>query len=141
MARVDFYLLDSAESDARQQFACRLVAKAGALDHRVHIIASDQAQVDALDKLLWTYDDASFVAHDRWPGESIVANITLGAMSDGLPDDTEVCVNLSDTVAPTCERVAEIISANADAKSKGRERYLAYRERGADMKTHQLGSA
>ncbi|MEM7611494.1 MAG: DNA polymerase III subunit chi [Pseudomonadota bacterium] len=139
MAKVDFYLLESGGLPARNTFACRLVGKAHKLDHVVHVMVDNEQQLDATDKLLWTFSDDSFLAHDRWPGEHIVASVTLGLADDGIPDAANVCINLGDTaVATDCARVAEVVASEATAKAAGRQHYATYRDRGWDLDTHQI---
>lgn len=140
MAQVDFYILGAASPDAATQFACRLIAKAERLEHRVHVRMDNDAALEQLDQLLWTFRDDSFIAHDRWPADEVLARVTLGVAADGLPQGTEVCVNLAASVVPECPRIAEIIAANDADKAAGRERFSHYRERGCELQTHQLGS-
>ena len=61
--RVDFYVLASAELADKQRYACLLANKAYGQGLTVAIRAVDGAQSDALDKLLWTFADNSFVPH------------------------------------------------------------------------------
>ncbi|MEM7763695.1 MAG: DNA polymerase III subunit chi [Pseudomonadota bacterium] len=139
MSRVDFYILSDSAATAREQFACRLVAKAAGLSNRVHVLLDNESTLDALDTLLWTFSDDSFVAHDRWPDDDIAASVTLGLSQDGIPEGADVCVNLSDTlVSDDCARVAEIVAADEVARAAGRQRFAEYRDRSAEMNTFKL---
>ncbi|MEL7297597.1 MAG: DNA polymerase III subunit chi [Pseudomonadota bacterium] len=139
MSRVDFYILSDTNAAAREQFACRLVAKAAGLSHRVHILLDDESTLSELDALLWTFSDDSFVAHDRWPDDDITASVTLGLSKDGIPSGAEVCVNLSSALAPgDCARIAEIVAADDSARVAGRQRFAEYRDRSAEMNTFKL---
>ncbi|MEN7341611.1 MAG: DNA polymerase III subunit chi [Pseudomonadota bacterium] len=138
MSRVDFYVLSDTSADARESFACRLAAKASQLDNRVHILHGDPDHLETMDALLWTFSDASFVAHDRWPADDAIAPVTLGIASDGLPEDATVCINLTSTPVMGCQRVAEIVAANDDAKTASRQLYAAYRDDGAELNTHKI---
>ncbi|MFK8051944.1 MAG: DNA polymerase III subunit chi [Woeseiaceae bacterium] len=141
MPRVDFYILADDQPDAHDAFVCRLVAKASRLDHQIHLLCENKDQLSTLDTLLWTFSDTEFVAHDQWPSDDCAATVTLGLAAHGLPETTQVCVNLSGALAPDCERIAEIIAGDDTQKAKGRERYASYRENGATMNTHQIGAS
>ena len=62
MTKVDFYLLGEG-ADSRERIACRLAEKAWRLGNRVYVLAPDQAAAQALDELLWTFSQGSFVPH------------------------------------------------------------------------------
>src|SRR3569623_3221273 len=76
MTRVDFYILPGAAPDRRESLACRQAAKAYRLGHPVYIHTQGPEQAAALDALLWTFRDGSFVPHQRVAG---AANL------DGVP--------------------------------------------------------
>ena len=63
--RVDFYVLPSQEPSARLRFACRLVEKAWLKRHRVRVQCEPGGELEALDHLLWTWSDRSFLPHHR----------------------------------------------------------------------------
>ena len=67
MAQVDFYILETPGNDAREFFACKLVEKARQSSRHVHLRVAGSDALQHLDALLWTYSEASFVAHDVWP--------------------------------------------------------------------------
>ena len=138
MSRVDFYVLSDEGANARESFACRLAAKASQLDNRVHILNADHSQLEMMDELLWTFSDAAFVAHDRWPADDVVASVTLGIAEDGVPEAATVCINLTSVAVDGCERVAEIVAANDDARTASRQLYAVYRDNGAELNTHKL---
>jgi len=61
--RVDFYVLKSAAAKQRWAFACRLAEKAYLKDLRVVIVNDSLSDAQALDDMLWTFNDRSFVPH------------------------------------------------------------------------------
>jgi DNA polymerase IIIc chi subunit len=61
--RVDFYVLKSAAEKPRWTIACRLAEKAYLRDMRVVLLSESAADAQALDDLLWTFNDRSFVPH------------------------------------------------------------------------------
>ena len=67
MPRVDFYVLPDNKDNGRALLACRLADKAYTLGHEVYILVASEAQAGALDDLLWTFRQDSFIPHERYP--------------------------------------------------------------------------
>ena len=65
--RVDFYISDAATDSARLHLVCRLVDKAYAAGHPTLVLGSDRRELAALDELLWTSLDGSFIPHEFPP--------------------------------------------------------------------------
>jgi hypothetical protein len=61
--RVDFYVLKSAAAPQRWAFACRLTEKAYLKDLKIVIVNDTLADAKALDELLWTFNERSFIPH------------------------------------------------------------------------------
>ncbi len=61
--RVDFYILKSAAAKPRLAFACRLIEKAYLRDMRVLVVNDTLTDAQAIDELLWTFGEHSFVPH------------------------------------------------------------------------------
>ena len=61
--RVDFYVLKSAAARQRWAFACRLTEKAYLKDLKIVIVSDTLADAQALDELLWTFNERSFIPH------------------------------------------------------------------------------
>ncbi len=140
MSQVDFYVLSAAGEGARHHFACRLAEKAYRLDNRVHIHARNADDVRRIDELLWTFRDGSFVPHEIAGGAQPEAPITIGC--DTLPDaGSDLLINLADSVpenAASFARVAEVVSSDDECKALSRQRFVAYRDNGHTLDTHNL---
>ena len=110
--RVSFYVLAAADPAARLGYACRLIEKVWKLGQRIHASADDPRTADALDELLWTFRQGSFVPHERLrQDETPAAPITIGLAAE-TPPAADVLVNLSMTVPgwfSRFSRVAEIV--------------------------------
>jgi DNA polymerase-3 subunit chi len=131
--RVDFYVLKSNNARQRWVFACRLIEKAYLKDLRVVVANDTPADARALDDLLWTFNERSFIPHDV-----AQSNITV---EPALPAAAELLVNLTAGLPADWERfnrVAEIIDADEDRRRLGRERFKAYRDSKVTVETHQL---
>ena len=71
------------------------------------------------------------------PAEVVIADSPEPDAADG-----DVLVNLA-SVQPASgdwSRIAEVIDADALRRSRGRERYRAYREQGLEPQTHDMGN-
>ncbi len=142
MARIDFYVLRQSGEQARQLFACRLAEKAYKLEHTVHIHTADEATASRMDDLLWTFRDGSFVPHDivTAGSETPRAPVSVGCdPSYGVSRD--LLINLDDVVpacAGTFPRIAELVTSDDDSKQKSRRRFVAYRDEGHELETHNV---
>jgi DNA polymerase III subunit chi len=141
--RVDFYVLKSSTPKQRWIFACRLTEKAYLRDLRVVILSEAEAEAKALDDLLWTFNDRSFVPHQYCRDEHSIdsatpVHVTAAPEAAGTAD---LLVNLSDRLPSRLERftrIAEIIDADPERRRLGRERFKAYRDQKLTLETHQL---
>lgn len=143
MARVDFYILETPPGPEAERYACRLAARAFAADHRVYVVVDDAQRAEALDDLLWTFSDVSFVPHARiGTPEADAAPVLIGPGSEA-PVNCSVTLNLgAAAVAPAAEtqRILEVIADDPALKAAGRERYRRYQNAGHLLETHHVGS-
>jgi len=141
-------VLAGSDPGQRLRFACRLVEKAWLKRHHVRVQFDAGGELEAFDQLLWTFSDRSFVPHrragttdDAPPPARPAVVIADGAEADAA--DGDVLVNLS-SAAPSdiaaWSRIAEVVDADDGRRSRGRERFRAYRERGLEPATHEMGS-
>jgi DNA polymerase III subunit chi len=141
MTRVDFYLLPSTDETARLRVVCRLADKIFGLGQQLHIHTADAQQAQKLDRLLWTFQDISFLPHSLAGSES-AGPITVG--HDNAPAaGGDVLINLAPDTPhffSRFERVAEVVDEQPEVRAAGRTRYRFYRDRGYPLQHHQLGS-
>jgi len=129
------------------RFACRLVEKAWLKRHRVRVQFEPGGDLEAFDRMLWTFSDRAFVPHRRAgtadeapapaPAAVVIADTDAADAADG-----DVLVNLA-AAQPAIgdwSRIAEVVDADASRRSRGRERYRAYREQGLEPQTHDMGN-
>jgi DNA polymerase-3 subunit chi len=136
--------LNSPTPKQRFTFACRLVEKAYLRGLRVVVLSASAADAKALDDLLWTFNDQSFVPHrlcrDEEPMNAEEAPVHLSTALDAA-SAADVLVNLSDRLPTGLERfarIAEIIDGDPERRRLGRERFKTYREHQLAPKTHQM---
>jgi DNA polymerase-3 subunit chi len=141
--RVDFYVLKSAAAKQRWAFACRLTEKAYLRDLRIVIVNDTLADAQALDDLLWTFNERSFVPHkvcldEHSADPATPVHITLEPTNAPVAD---LLVNLTARLPAHWERyprIAEIIDADEERRRLGRERFKSYRDLKVTLETHQL---
>ena len=145
--RVDFYVLKSAAVQQRRAFACRLTEKAYLRDLRVVIVNDTLADAQALDDLLWTFNERSFIPHMVCLDEQSFDPATKVHLTvESTPETTvhsaaDLLVNLTARLPAHWERynrIAEIIDADEERRRLGRERFKSYRDLKVTVETHQL---
>jgi DNA polymerase-3 subunit chi len=140
--RVDFYVLKSAAAPQRLAFACRLTEKAYLRDLRVVIVNDTLAEAQALDDLLWTFNERSFIPHQICLDESSVDPATKVHLTvEPGTVAADLLVNLGARLPAQWEkytRIAEIIDADDERRRLGRERFKSYRELKVTLETHQF---
>ena len=141
MPRVDFYVLPDQRANGRALLACRLVDKAYGLGHTVYLLAASEAQAAALDDLLWTFRQDSFIPHERYPLASEESSPVLVGMVSPADANAQILINFTDKLPEgfeRYERVVELVDQNPEVLAKSRERFRQYRERGCAPETHKL---
>lgn len=140
MTQVDFYT----HADNKAKLACILSAKALARGRRVMIYTPDAATTQLLDKMLWTTPAIGFLPHCH-------SKDALAAMTPIIIDHApetfhhdDILLNLS-SVQPAFfsrfERLIEIVTLDENDRQAARERFRFYRDRGYEMKSHDLSQA
>lgn len=141
MPRVDFYVLEAPSHEGLLRQACRLAEKAWQMGHRVYIATPSADATRQLDELLWTFRPDSFVPHGRYP-ETGGNDLPILIGHDSQPEDgAGVLVNLTPSVPEfheRFERIAEFVSGDEESRHLGRERFRYYRDRGYDVRSHQV---
>jgi DNA polymerase III subunit chi len=145
--RVDFYIIEDASGNGRLNLACKLAEKAYLAEQRVLIWHTDPAELKALDELLWTFRDGSFIPHeilgqndggDRHGAREAPVLLSSAAVPGaGLEVVINLAADVPDFVAQS-KRVVEIVDADTARRAAGRARFKAYRERGVQPASHNL---
>ena len=140
MTQIDFYT----NVDDKLATACRIVAKAFHLKRRVMVLCSDADAARQVDKLLWTTPATGFVPH-------CTAHDALAAVTPVIidhegrePPHDQVLVNLTaerPAYFARFERLVEIVTLDEEDRAAARERFRFYRDRGYEMRTHDMAAA
>jgi DNA polymerase-3 subunit chi len=135
--KVDFYLLSAAEPRARLTTVCRLAEKAYEQGLKVAVRTASPGETAAVDDLLWTFADRSFVPHGVWPAEPEFAAATPVLIGSSAFPEThrDMLINLA-LDAPTdvsgYARVCEVVGGDDDSKQRARQRWRTYRGLGCE---------
>jgi DNA polymerase-3 subunit chi len=141
MPKIDFYILPESDEKMRLLFACRLIEKAYKQKHRIYIHADNEREAHALDEMLWTYREESFLPHNLYgDGPEPAPPIQIGFNSTPHKHH-DILINLSRQI-PTFhaqfQRLLELVSHDTTAQEAARERYRFYRTQGFEINTHKL---
>lgn len=143
MTRVDFYILPEGDAENGAVTATKLCDKAAAQGLRIYVHAPDAAEAENLDGALWSLRQGSFLAHERYSGQAAEEPLPMIYFGEGEPPAShhDVLINLGLDVPAffsRFERVCEIVAGEPAARAKSRERYKFYKDRGYELKTHNL---
>ena len=139
--RVDFYVIEEASGAARLRVACRLAEKAYLASQRALIWHTDRAELEALDALLWTFADGSFVPHEWLTSNAATEAPVLLSAGSPPAESFDFVINLAADAPPflhLTRRIAEIIDGDDGRRRAGRARFKTYRELGVEPATHPL---
>jgi DNA polymerase-3 subunit chi len=140
MTEVLFYT----HADNKLQTACSLTVKALARRMRVMLLTPDAATTDRLSKLIWSVPSTAFVPHCRSADRlAPVTPVIVDHVAEPLIHD-QVLVNLCELTPPffsRFQRLVEIVGTQDADREAARARFRFYRDRGYEIRTHQLGAS
>jgi len=140
MTQIDFYT----HVGNKLQVACRLAAKAHAQGLRVAVLCPDAAIAQQFDRMLWSASPLTFVPHCA-ATHALAARTPVVIDHEGVaPTHDEVLLNLRSEWPPVFsrfQRLIEIVSQDDHDRAEARERYKFYRDRGYEIRTHDLSNA
>lgn len=139
---VDFYLLKDISASAAALLACRLAEKAYLNANNTYIYCDNQQNASAIDQLLWTFKDDSFIPHALANTPTATeAPIVIGCDLTAEKRHYAILINLNPAVHPQSQkfnRILDIVANEALLKEQGRERYKYYREAHYSINLHEL---
>ncbi len=144
MKKIDFYLISNQVADAKFKLASRLSNKLLRLEQKTLVVTEDQQQCENLSRIMWSFSDTSFVAHERLSNDSANCNINISPITEVEIEseaDFDVLINLSNTMpifSRYFSRIAEIVEFDESVKALARQRYKTYQENGFELDTHQI---
>ena len=141
MPRADFYLIDKPRfREEPLLLVCELARKAFDAGLPTLVLARDNAQAEAIDDLMWSFDPDAYLPH-QIAGSDEEDELTPILI---LTPDTDspmrpMVINLRDAaVEGDFERVLEVVPADPVARTPLRERWKQYQARGLDLNKHDM---
>ena len=136
--QIDFYLLRDSNL-APEELACRLAGKSYESGHSVLLLSDDEAQRERLDELLWTFDPRRFVPHGLvGRPEASGAPVRIG--TEEQPEAIIIDLRDGPPLEGEPERVLDVVADNDAARDAARRRYRSYRDTGARLQHHEIGT-
>ena len=140
MTQIDFYTNVADKLGT----ACRIVAKGYSLKRRIIVFCPDRETAQRIDRLLWTTPATGFIPHCA-PSDALAPLTPVIVDHAGAePVHDQVLLNLRAEWPPffgRFERLIEIVSVDDEDRRQARERYKFYRDRGYEIRTHDLREA
>ncbi|TNF69590.1 MAG: DNA polymerase III subunit chi [Gammaproteobacteria bacterium] len=145
--QVDFYILSTSTEKERLIFCCRLIEKVLQSQSRLIVLCHNYQMLEALDQLLWSFKDSSFIAH--LPIDEITdktANVPVILTTDEVEINTDchIIVKLQNKSLsqhwPLNEtfRVLEIVDQDKTVLESSRNNFKDYKKRGFKIDVHKL---
>lgn len=137
MTQIDFYT----HVDDKLRTACRLAAKAYGAELRVVVCCPDAETASRFDRMLWTSPAVAFVPHCLASDPLASQTPIVIDHAGGEPAHDEVLLNLTPEWPPhfsRFQRLIEIVSVDDEDRQRARERFKFYRDRGYEIRTHDL---
>jgi len=141
MPRADFYLIQKPRfREEPLRLVCELARKAYDANLWTLVLARDAAQAEALDELLWAFDEDAYIPHQI---AGIDDEDDLTPVLIATPDNDialrPLVINLRDApVDGGFERVLEVVPADESARGPLRERWKQYQARGLELKKYDM---
>jgi DNA polymerase-3 subunit chi len=139
--RADFYLIQKPRfREEPLRLVCELARKAYDANLWTLVLARDTAQAEALDDLLWAFDENAYIPHQiaGTDDEDELAPVLIAAPDADVPLRALV-INLRDApVDGSFERVLEVVPADESARGPLRERWKQYQARGLELKKYDM---
>lgn len=138
--------------EERTLYTCRLLRKAMRQGSKV-VVRGEEAEMDLLDKALWTFDPQEFLPHHRLRMRQPVSSrlhrtpVWLMGEEDAWPQELprpRVLVHLGQQPADdadTWERMIELVTLDPADRRQARQRWRAYEARGWAPQALNVGEA
>ena len=138
-----FYILDS--DDDINYCTCKIIKKFYEEGKKILVSSKNSILIDDLNKLLWTFEQLSFIPHSTSKDYDSFTPVLLtetGYKNDSIIEkDYNIFINLDDEVKTdyyNYEIVIELVSGNEHQKNLAREKYLYYKKNRLNVKHENL---
>ena len=138
-----FYILES--DDDINYCTCKIIKKFYEEGKKILVSSKNSILIDDLNKLLWTFEQLSFIPHSTSKDYDSFTPVLLtetGYKNDSIiKKDYNIFINLDDEVKTdyyNYEIVIELVSGNEHQKNLAREKYLYYKKNRLNVKHENL---
>ncbi|WP_444994422.1 DNA polymerase III subunit chi [Aliikangiella sp. IMCC44359] len=141
MTQVEFYSIESTDSQAPYAHICEVIKRAYRKGQKVFVHTENRRQAEKVDELLWTHDSKSFLPHqlvDEDPDTTPPIEIGFGQNPAVKPD---VLINIASEVPLFFSQFAwvfEYAYGDEEKKELARSRFRFYRERGYPLNHRKI---
>lgn len=146
-SRVDFAF----GASHRLRMGCEVVHKHYLAGRSVVVYTQDEQRLSTFDRLLWSYDPLAFIPHvyadDPMATTTPIVLTTAPPVAPKANQATQPdtwLLNLDIACPPNAQaftRILEIVSGHEQDKAAARERWLAYKAAGYDVRAHNVSGA
>ncbi len=140
MPQASFYLIDAPRfREEPLLLVCKLAQRAFNEQIPALILARSQDQAEAIDALLWDFDENAFISH-QIAGDDDDAITAVLIVPPGIDaGDRPLAINLRDVCAlGRHERVLEVVPADPAERDGARARWREYQQRGYELVKHDM---
>jgi DNA polymerase-3 subunit chi len=138
--RADFYLIDKPRF--REQpllLVCELVKKAFAAQQPTLVLTRDYGQAEAIDELLWEFDQDTLIPHQLAGDDDDANTAVLIVPPDIETADRPLLINLRETCpGGHYQRVLEVVAANPAERDSSRVRWREYQRLGFELHKNDM---
>ena len=138
-----FYILES--DDDINYCTCKIIKKFYEEGKKILVSSKNSILIDDLNKLLWTFEQLSFIPHSTSKDYDSLTPVLLTETSykndSIIKKDYNIFINLDDEVKTdyhNYEIVIELVSGNEHQKNLAREKYLYYKNNRLNVKHENL---
>ena len=138
-----FYILNSNEEINHS--ICKIIKKFYESEKKVIVSSNNSKLIDEVNKLLWTFEQLSFIPHStskNYDPLTPVLLIETHYKNDSISKkDYNVFINLDDEAKTDYhdhEIVVELVSSNEQQKKLARDKYLYYKNNKLNVKHENL---
>ena len=138
-----FYILS--KQDDINLSVCKIIKKYYNDGHKIIVKSNDQGFIDNINKLLWTFEQLTFIPHStniEYDSATPVLLYKNNYKNDSIIEkDYNVILNIDialDVTNNDHEIIIEIVGHDENKKAMSREKYLYYKKNNLDVRHENL---
>ena len=134
--KADFYLIDKPRfREEPLLLVCELARRAFEARLPALVLSDSEAQAEALDELLWSFDENAFIPHQIAGDEDDAITPILILPPAALSAERPLVINLREVIAGgRFDAVKEVVPADPAAREGSRRRWREYQQLGFELR-------